>query len=161
MQLVQLGPEKAESFLGYRSAALMADPESFRFAVGDDEALGVEVWKTRLATDYVVAVCKDERWIGVGGLTKLIGARLAHKGLVWGMHVVPEERGAGAARLIMAALTEHARGRVRQLQLTVMADNARAVALYLRFGFERYAVEPDSVRRDRGYASEVLMWRLV
>ena len=162
MQLVQLGPEEVEGFLAYRSAALTADPDSFRFAVGDDEALGLEAWKARLATDYVVMVRKDGRWIGVGGLTRLAGAKLAHKGLIWGMHVAPEERGSGAARLIMIALIEHARGRIRQLQLTVMADNARAIALYSRFGFKRYAVEPESVcRRGHEYASEALMWRLV
>ena len=140
----------------------MVDSESFRFAVGDDEALGLEAWKARLATDYVVMVHRDGRWIGVGGLTRLTGAKLAHKGLIWGTHVAPKERGSGAARLIMTALVEHARGRVRHLPLTVTADNARAIALYSHFEFERYAVEPESVcRRGHEYASEAFMWRLV
>ncbi len=161
MRIEQLDPEHTERFLVYRSAALSADPDSFRFAVSDDTVVGVEAWRKRLSKDHVVVVCNDGQWIGVGGLTRLTGAKLAHKGLIWGMHVVPEERGSGAAKLIMTALIEQARGRMRQLQLTVMADNARAIAFYRRFGFEQYGSEPASVLRDGGYADELLMWRLV
>jgi len=161
MRIEQLDPEQTERFLAYRTAALSADPGSFRFAVSDDMAVGVEAWRTRLSTDHVVVVCKDGQWVGVGRVMRLTGTKLAHKGLIWGMHVVPQERGSGAAKLIMTALIDHTRGRMRQLQLTVMADNARAIAFYRRFGFEQYGSELASVSRNGGYADELLMWRLV
>ena len=99
--------------------------------------------------------------IGVGGFSRFLGAKLDHKGLIWGMYVSPAERGSGVAREIMRALIETARGQVRQLQLTVMADNARARAFYERHGFELYGVEPAAVQCDGGWADEALMWRLV
>jgi ribosomal protein S18 acetylase RimI-like enzyme len=59
----------------------------------------------------------------------------------------------------MTALLDHARTVVRQVQLTVVASNARAVAFYERHGFVRYGVEPDSIRTGAGFADEALMWR--
>lgn len=161
MRIEQLNPEQTERFLIYRSTALSADSDSFRFAVNDDMVVGVESWRTRLSTDYVVVVCEDGQWVGVGGLTRLTETKLAHKGVIWGMHVMPKERGSGVAKMIMTALIEQARGRIRQLQLTVMADNARAIAFYRSFGFEQYGLEPASVLRNGEYADELLMWRLV
>jgi ribosomal protein S18 acetylase RimI-like enzyme len=51
---------------------------------------------------------------------------------------------------------------VRQVQLTVVAANARAIAFYERHGFARYGGEPQSVRMSDGsFADEALMWRRV
>jgi ribosomal protein S18 acetylase RimI-like enzyme len=51
---------------------------------------------------------------------------------------------------------------VRQVQLTVVASNARAVAFYERHGFARYGVEPASICMAEGvYVDEASMWRLV
>lgn len=77
------------------------------------------------------------------------------------MYVDPVARGTGAADQIMHALVEHAIGKLRQLQLTVMADNERARSFYERHGFFTYAIEPNSVRRDDEYADEALMLRLL
>jgi len=66
----------------------------------------------------VVGALDEVRLLGVGGFARFAGDKLDHKGLVWGMYVRPE-----------------ARGRVCLLQLTVMADNARARAFYERHGF--------------------------
>ncbi len=77
------------------------------------------------------------------------------------MYVAPAARGTGAADAIMNALIDHAKGRMRHLQLTVMADNLRARAFYRRHEFETYATEPASVLRPNGYADESLMWRLL
>lgn len=40
-----------------------------------------------------------------------------------------------------------------------MADNLRARRLYERHGFELYGIEPESVRREDGFADEALMWK--
>jgi ribosomal protein S18 acetylase RimI-like enzyme len=74
------------------------------------------------------------------------------------MYVRPEARGRGVADALMRALVEHARGRVRLLKLTVMADNARARAFYERHGFRLYGVEPQAVRQDGELRDEALMW---
>jgi ribosomal protein S18 acetylase RimI-like enzyme len=162
MHVTRLTAADAERFLQFRAEALANDPLTFRITPDDDAALGLPFWRERLTRDFVVAVIDDDgRWLGMGGLSQLVGSKLSHKALIWGMYVAPAARGSGAASRIIEALLEHARGRVRQVQLTVMADNERAQALYKRHGFVTYAIEPASVRRGDRFDDEALMWRLV
>ncbi len=51
------------------------------------------------------------------------------------MAVAPREQGKGHARLLMDRALEIARERGRQVKLEVHRDNARARALYARYGF--------------------------
>ena len=74
------------------------------------------------------------------------------------MYVRSIARGSGASDAIMEALIAYARTQVRQLQLTVMSDNARARAFYERHGFVIYATEPDAVRQGTELCDEASMW---
>jgi GNAT superfamily N-acetyltransferase len=161
MDIVRLGPEDAERFLALRKAMFDAEALNFRGAAEDDAAIGLAAWRERLARDHVYAVAQGDDWIAVGGLTRLAGRKLDHKGLVWGMYAVPAARGTGAAARILEQLEAAAREiGLRQLQLTLMADNPRAQTLYERHGYVLYAKEPDSVRRaDGSYVDEALMWK--
>lgn len=160
MELVRLGPDDTTRFLALRQAMFEAEAHNFRGAGIDDDAIGLAAWRERLARDHVYAVVQDGEWIAIGGLTRLAGLKLDHKGLVWGMYALPSARGTGAAARILDALEEAARAMgLRQLQLTLMADNLRARRVYERHGYELYAIEPDSVRREDGYADEALMWK--
>ncbi len=160
MEIVKLGPADTERFLALRHAMFEAEAMSFRGAGADDDAIGMAAWRERLARDHVYAVVRDGQWLAVGGLTRLAGAKLDHKGLVWGMYAVPAARGTGAAARILDQLEATAQELgLRQLQLTLMADNARARRVYERHGYVLYAIEPDSVRRDGEFADEALMWK--
>ncbi len=160
-RLTRVHPQDVARFLSFRRAGLTNDPDAFRILPADDAAIAEEAWRARLERDHVVGIERGGDLLGVGGFSRFVGAKLDHKGLIWGMYVAPAERGAGVADEIMRALIETARGRVRQIQLTVMADNARARAFYARHGFELYGVEPQAVRREGGWADEAMMWRLV
>lgn len=78
--------------------------------------------------------------IGVGreGMRKVM-----HKGSIRGMYVAPGQRGKGAGRLLLDAALEFVAtlGGVRQVSLTVTADNAPAIALYASAGFQIYGRE--------------------
>ena len=64
-----------------------------------------------------------------------------------GMCVAAEAQGQGVGSALMQALIDYADqwGHVLRIELTVFADNTRAIALYERFGFEHEG-------RQRGYA---------
>jgi ribosomal protein S18 acetylase RimI-like enzyme len=82
---------------------------------------------------------------------------LRHKGFIWGMYVRPEARGAGVGRALLQAAIAHATGRVEQLKLDVVADNAAALALYRAAGFIAYGTEPRALKLGEIYLDEVLM----
>ena len=160
MEIIRLAPDDTDRFLALRRLALDGDADNFRGASADDAALGLQAWRDRLARDHVLALAQGGEWLAVGGLTRFAGLKLDHKGLIWGMYTRPAARGTGAAARILDALEAVARDLgLRQLQLTLMADNLRARRLYERHGFELYAIEPDSVRRGDDCADEALMWK--
>lgn len=162
MSVRRLTSADLDAYLAVRAEGLTRDANAFRVTPKDDETFGADAWRGRLDRDYVVAAEKDGRILGIGGFARLPGLKTEHKGLIWGMYVRPEARGTDTANAIMTALLAYAPTVVRQVQLTVVAANARAVAFYERHGFERYGVEPQSVRMNDGsFADEVLMWRRV
>jgi RimJ/RimL family protein N-acetyltransferase len=81
----------------------------------------------------------------------------AHCGVL-GMGLLPAFRGRGlGAALMSATLTEARRRRLVRIELTVHADNSRAVALYERIGFKTEGVLRDAVRLDGRYKDLILM----
>ena len=160
MEIKRLGPDDAARFAAMRQIALADDAASFRTSAADDAKVPLAAWAQRLAQEHVYAVEREGAWLAVGGLSRETRSKLAHKGLVWGMYTTPAARGTGAAGRILDQLEAAARELgLRQLQLTLMADNLRARRVYERHGYVLYAIEPDSVRRGDEFADEALMWK--
>ena len=81
----------------------------------------------------------------------------AHCGVL-GMGLLPAFRGRGyGAALIEATLGEARRFGLVRIELTVHADNERAIALYERFGFIREGTLRDAVLIDGQYKDMILM----
>ena len=162
MDIIRLTADDAARFVAMRRAALVNDADNFRTSADDDAKVPFAQWEQRLAQEHVYAVQRGGEWLAIGGLSRETRAKLDHKGLIWGMYVAPEARGTGAADRLMEALVAAGRALgLRQLQLTLMADNVRARRLYERHGFVVYATEPASVRFGETYADEALMWKML
>jgi L-phenylalanine/L-methionine N-acetyltransferase len=102
----------------------------------------------------------DGKLIGMAGLTRLENRR-AHVGtLFMAVHDAFQGRGAGAA--LMEAITGMADRwlNLGRLELTVYADNARAIGLYERFGFEREGLHRRFAFRDGAFVDALAMARL-
>ena len=114
--------------------------------------LGPEV--TRL-----VAVIEGKA-IGMIGLERFHNRR-SHVGSI-GMAVHDAYAGRGAGTALMAAAVSLADNwlNLRRLELNVYADNARAIALYERFGFEREGLHRDYAWRDGAYVDSLAMGRI-
>jgi len=98
--------------------------------------------------------------IGTAALARLPNRR-SHVGQIgMGVHDAWQGRGAGAA--LMSALLDTADRwlGLRRIELTVYVDNARAIALYERFGFVREGVHRDYALRDGGFVDAIAMARL-
>ena len=81
----------------------------------------------------------------------------AHVGFL-GIGLLPCFRGRGLGAALIAAVLQEgfSRGFVR-IELTVRADNARAIALYEKFGFEREGTCRDAIFVDGHYGNLFVM----
>jgi [ribosomal protein S18]-alanine N-acetyltransferase len=83
--------------------------------------------------------------------------------LTIGMAILPEARGRGGGRALLAAAQEHARASgAHKISLEVWTDNARAIALYAAGGFEVEGLRRDHYRRRDGSLRSTLImaWRV-
>ena len=79
-----------------------------------------------------------------------------------GISVAASAQGQGIGTALMAALTDYADrwGQILRIELSVFADNARAIALYERFGFVREGLHRAHALRDGIYVDSLSMARL-
>lgn len=87
--------------------------------------------------------------------------RRSHVGSL-GMAVHDAYAGRGAGAAMMAAVIDVADNwlNLKRLELSVYADNSRAIGLYERFGFEREGFHPAYSWRNGAYADSISMARL-
>lgn len=114
------------------------------------------------ATDdlHLVAVIGGQV-VGSASLHRAPQARRAHAGSI-GLAVHEAHVGRGVGTALMSALVEQADRwlNLKRLELDVFADNARAIALYERFGFEREGLHRAQAFRDGAFVDSVSMARL-
>jgi len=116
------------------------------------------------ATDHnnraLVAVL-DGRVVGSIGLHREPWHRRIHTASI-GMPVHDAFAGRGVGSAMMAAVVDLADRwwNIKRLELNVYADNARAIALYERFGFEREGLLRAYAWRDGAYVDSLAMARL-
>lgn len=163
--------------------ATVADAASFVRINGDPEVLpnllqvpypSEEFWKQRLGEILapgkpdilLVAECADAdgrpQVVGNAGLMSP-GAALRRRHVMnLGIAIASDAQGQGVGSALMKALCDWADhwGQVLRIELTVFTDNARAIALYRRFGFEQEGVHRGYALRQGRYADTYSMARL-
>lgn len=85
--------------------------------------------------------------------------RAAHVAYLGTLAVAPEMMGTGLAKVMMEdALTRLRRAGIRRVELTVEADNGRAIAFYERVGFVHEGTQRAAYKRvsDEGYVDELM-----
>jgi RimJ/RimL family protein N-acetyltransferase len=103
-----------------------------------------------------VALC-DGRVIGWCDIIPMSLSSHAHSATL-GMGLLAEYRGRGFGRaLIEASLNDARRLGLVRVELTVHADNVRAIALYERVGFKVEGIKKDAVLIDSEYKDIVMM----
>ncbi len=111
------------------------------------------------ATRLVAVI--DGKAIGMIGLRPGDSPRRAHTASI-GMAVHDAYAGRGAGSALMAAVIDQADKwlNLKRLELSVYADNARAMALYERFGFEKDGLFRAYAWRGGQYVDSIAMARL-
>jgi ribosomal protein S18 acetylase RimI-like enzyme len=150
----------AADYRAIRLAALSQDAAAFGSTYEAEAPRPLSDFAARLESAAVFAAYADRQIVGMAGFKRCTGAREAHKAFLWGTFVEPAWRRRGTGRALLAALLAAAGAEVEQLTLTVVQDNAAAIALYREFGFQVYGTEPRALKSAHGYSDEVLMVRL-
>lgn len=126
----------------------------------------LEVWRKRLMsnddTQHSLVATVSGEVVGNLGLTRLTRPRRAHVGEI-GMAVREDWQGKGVGAALMQAALELADNwlGLRRLELNVHADNARAIALYRKFGFEVEGTHRAYSVRNGVYVDSLSMARLI
>ncbi len=148
-------------------ALIMGDPEVFPSLMQLPWA-SESVWRTRLdettpagQADLRIVAEIDGQVAGSAGLHPAVQLRRRHVAML-GISVASPWQGQGVGRALMQALCDYADnwGQVLRIELTVFADNLRAIALYERFGFRHEGTHRGYALRHGQYADVHTMARL-
>ena len=158
--------------------ATTKDAAAFARILGDPEVLqnlmqlpypSEELWQSRLSDmadagkhDVVLVAERDGEVVGSAGLHPVGTALRRRHAMTLGISVASPAQGQGVGKALMQALCEYADrwAQVLRLELTVFADNARAISLYRRFGFEQEGTMRAYALRNGRYVDALAMARL-
>jgi RimJ/RimL family protein N-acetyltransferase len=153
----QLTPADTALYRGIRLAGLKHNPEAFGSTFEAEFIKPLAWFFERLSNSQVFGAFRGAEILGVAGFAIRAGEKEAHKGLLWGMYVRPNARGAGIARRLVEAVIACARLRVELIQLSVVVGNEQARRLYAGLGFVEYGLERNSLKHNGRYYDEILM----
>lgn len=149
-------------------ARTMGDPAVFPQLLQlpfTDEAAWTERLKDMLSAprpDLHLVAELDGEVVAAAGLHSVGPSLRRRHVMALGLGVAPPAQGRGVASTLMAALLEYADRwtQVLRIELTVYTDNARAIALYRKFGFEIEGTLRAYALRDGEYVDAYSMARL-
>lgn len=157
----RLSPENAGLFRDIRLDGLRRDPDAFGSTFEEECDRPLSFFEERLARSAVFGAFRGAELLGVAGFYVQPGPKHAHKGMLWGMYVRPEARGAGIGAKLVEAVITHARLHVELIELTVISENLAARRLYERFGFKEYGLEKRAAKYRGRYHDDVLMAKML
>ena len=128
-------------FRQIRLAALQDAPEAFASSFEQEQGFDEEFWRLRLGRSSRLLAERDDEPVGIVSVGRASEDDVAE---LFGMWVVPSQRGRGVAWQLTEAAAEHARTQGRRaVKLWVSTDNGRAVAFFSSYGFR-----PGNERRE-------------
>jgi len=157
LQIRRLGPSDAALYREIRLEALKRNPEAFGSTFENENAQPLSWFEAVVVRADIFGAFLDGALVGIAGYAAQEGAKQAHKARLWGMYVRAAGRNLGLGERLVAAVLDHARGRVEMVQLTVVSDNAAARRLYSAMGFVEYGYERRALKQDGRYYDEVVM----
>jgi ribosomal protein S18 acetylase RimI-like enzyme len=153
----------AAAFRDLRIAGIVEHPEYFGTSVSDEEAGGLPLFEKRIAGsqegEAVFGAFRGARLVGVAGFYRVSSSStMRHRGDLWGVFVVPEERGGETAERLIRTVIGHARQHVDVLTGHVTTTNVHARKFYSRLGFGFSGIETKNLKvGGRYYDQEILV----
>jgi RimJ/RimL family protein N-acetyltransferase len=157
LQIRRLETSEAALYRDIRLEALKRNPEAFASTFEKENAQPLSWFEAVIGRADIFGAFLDGALVGVAGFAAPEGSKQAHKGLLWGMYVRAAARNMDLGKRLVAAVLDHAHGRVEMVQLSVVNDNKAACRLYGAMGFVAYGYEKRALKQDGRYYDELLM----
>jgi RimJ/RimL family protein N-acetyltransferase len=157
LQIRRLQASDSAVYRDIRLEALKRNPEAFGSTFEMENAQPLSWFEAAVGRADIFGAFLDGTLAGIAGYFAQQRSKQAHKALLWGMYVRAAARNAGLGKRLVAAVLDHARGRVEMVQLTVVSENEAARRLYRALGFVEYGYETRALKQDGRYYDEVLM----
>ena len=154
-----------EVFRQLRLEALRSHPEAFGSDHDESAALPTSHWLERIRQadgngNGLTCVAESDAGalVGMTGVVRDTGIKVAHNAFVWGVYVQPDWRGLGIGRELLNTCIKWAADRsVLFIRLAAVTTNTRAIQCYARAGFETYGLQPQVIRANGRVYDELLM----
>lgn len=162
MEIRRLIPADVSVFQALRLASLLEEPAAFGSSYEEEKDYPIskyENWLVVNADRGPFGAFEDETLAGFVFLGREDKKKLAHKAVILAMYVAPQFRGRGTGRALLTAALSLAGSipEIRQVNLSVNADNAPAVQLYESAGFKAFGREPGALLIDDVLHDEIHM----
>lgn len=157
-----LGSDDLAVYRELRLAGLKESPTAFGSSYVDEVDMPLTEFAARMRphgnpdNGIFGAFVEDRGLVGILGFAREKRVKRSHIASLWGMYVSPEFRGQEIGAALLDEAIAHARkmGSVRQIILSVTANNVVACGLYGSRGFERFGLECDAICLDGTYYDE-------
>ena len=115
------------------------------------------------ALNFEVGAFAGEKLVGEFGVAQVRPHIKYRHRAVMGISVRKEYWGCGLGSYLMQLAIDQTRTNgFEQLELGVYSDNARAIHLYEKVGFERYGIQPRAFKlKDGTYRDEIIMVKML
>lgn len=137
--------------------ALVEQDEFFRISIENEPLPQIQ---TKFSNEsFTLGAFVNSSLVGTVSIERDLRTKLKHKALLFRMFVHASAAGQGIGKALIKEAIFQAKSiqELRQLYLTVLDTNERAIHLYKSVGFETFAHEPESVKINTKFIGELQM----
>jgi RimJ/RimL family protein N-acetyltransferase len=137
--------------------ALLEQDEFFRISIEDEPSPQIQ---TKFSNEsFTLGVFVNACLVGTVSVERDLRTKLKHKALLFRMFVHSSAAGKGVGKALVNEAISQAKTMqgLRQIHLTVLDVNEKAIHLYSSAGFETFAHEPESVKIKNEFIGELQM----
>lgn len=159
----KLQPQESPLYREVRLACLKNIPQFFGYTY-EEEILNPKLkFEAFIESDtrehFMFGAFDQEKLIGIAGFERMKRQRDRHRGELVQVYVDANYRGQNLGEKLVRRVLEHAftLAGLEQAQLSVVAGNKTAIALYEKLGFKTFAVQPKYFKVGETYLDQQFM----